>query len=173
MCARQPPQKKTVRCRKLKGLDSEVLRKAVAEISLCSNPADSLEVLVTQYQEDLTEVLESVAPVQTRCFVERPLIPWINNDILECKRQKRKMEKLWRKKQLTVYHDMYVASKQKLQNMMNAAKIGRYKGKSQDQSRIFGMFYRTPKENLLSLNTRIHWNLMLISITISSLRSQT
>ena len=56
MCARQPPQKKTVRCRKLKGLDPEVLRKAVAETYLCSNPADSLEALVTQYQEGRTDV---------------------------------------------------------------------------------------------------------------------
>ena len=48
MCARQPPQKKTVPYRKLKNVDPEVLRKAVAETSLSSNPADSLEVLVTQ-----------------------------------------------------------------------------------------------------------------------------
>ncbi len=63
VCARPPPQKKTVQYRKLKGLDPEVLRKAVAETSLCSNPADSLEALVRQYQEDLTKVLDSIAPV--------------------------------------------------------------------------------------------------------------
>ena len=51
------------------------------------------------------------------------------------------MEKLWRKKQLTVYHDMYFASKQKLQNMIKAAKTNHFKGKLQecsgDQGRIF------------------------------------
>ena len=40
-------QKKAIRYRKLKGLNSEVLRKAVADTSLCSNPKDGLEVLVT------------------------------------------------------------------------------------------------------------------------------
>ena len=51
------------------------------------------------------------------------------------------MEKLWRKKKLTVYHDMYVAEKQKLQNMIKAAKTQHYKGKirefSGDQGQLF------------------------------------
>ena len=42
-----------------------ILRKAVAETSLCSNPEDGLESLVTQYQEDLNKVLDSIAHVQT------------------------------------------------------------------------------------------------------------
>ena len=146
---RPPLQKKTIRCRKLKGLNPEVLRKAVAKTSLCSSPEDGLEALVTQYQEHLNKVLDSVAPVQTKSFVERPLIPWINNDILNCKndilnckRHKQKLEKLWRKKKLTVYHDMYVAEKQKLQNIIKAAKTQHYKGKIREFSGDQGQLFR-------------------------------
>ena len=52
MCATPPPQKKTIRYRKLKGLNPEVLRNIVAETPLCSNLEHSLEGLLIKYQED-------------------------------------------------------------------------------------------------------------------------
>ena len=55
----------------------------MAETSLCSNPKDGLEALVTQYQEDLNKVSDSIAPVQTKSFVESPLIPWINKQKMD------------------------------------------------------------------------------------------
>ena len=135
MCARPPPQKKTIRYRKLMGLNPEVLKKAVTETSLCSKPANGLEALVTQYQEDLNKVLDSVAPVQTKFVVGRPLVPWINNDILNCKGHKQKKGgKLWQKKKLTVYYDMYVAEKQKLQNMIKVPKTDHCKGEIREFS---------------------------------------
>jgi hypothetical protein len=100
-----------------------------------------LEILVTQYQNDLTETLDSLAPLKTKTFVERPLIPWINKDILDSKKRKRKLEKLWRRTKLTVHYEMFRAEKTHMQSLITTAKTGHYKSKiaecAGDQGRIF------------------------------------
>lgn len=140
-CAKLPHTTKTIRYRKLKNIDTEKLKKAVAESSVCVTPSKSLDDLVQQYQNDLSHILDSLAPLKTKSFVERPLIPWITNEILECKKQKRKLEKLWRKSGLTIHYEMYKSEKKNLQNLLTTAKTNHFTTKinecSGDQAKIF------------------------------------
>ena len=140
-CSKPPPKKKTVNFRKLKSIDPNVLVRNVAETSLCVTPSDSIEPLVQQYQDQLTAILDSIAPVKTKSFVERPLIPWINDEIMECKKEKRKFEKLWRKTKLVVHHQIYLSHKKKLQNLIKKAKTAHYSAKVREcsghQGRVF------------------------------------
>ena len=140
-CAKPPPCKKTIRYRKTKDLNPETLQQAVLATSLLVAPSDSLEKLVSQYQHDLTEVLDKLAPVKTKSFVERPLIPWMNDNILECKRRKRKCEKLWRQSNLTIHYEIYRAEKRNLENLIINAKTKHFSDKIKEcsghQGRIF------------------------------------
>jgi len=141
LCAKPPPTKKTVTFRKLKSIDPATLSKAISESPLCKNTADTLEPLVTQYQQELSTILDVLAPIRSKSFVERPLIPWINAEIIDCKKRKRKFEKLWRKSTLTVHYEMYLTEKKQLQVLIKKAKTEHYTNKVKEcaghQGRIF------------------------------------
>jgi len=95
-CTKPHPEKKTVKFRKIKSIDANDLVKNVAESDLCTEPIENhsdLGKLVNKYQSDLTKILDLLAPIKTKSFVERPLIPWVNPEIIKSKRQKRKLEK--------------------------------------------------------------------------------
>ena len=136
-----PPLKKTVKFRKLNSIEPDVLKKSISESPLCHTPCNTLEPLVQQYQHEITNILDSLAPVKSKSFVERPLIPWINNEILDCKKQKRRLEKQWRKTKLSVHYQMYQAEKKKLHALITNAKTDHYRKEvaecSGHQGRIF------------------------------------
>ena len=144
-CATPHPDKKIVQFRKLKSLNPDELNKSVSETALCTTPIDNfinLDDLITQYQRDLTTVLDTLAPLKTKSFVERPLIPWINQDILLSKTRKRKLEKLWRKTNLTVHYEMYRSEKQNMQSLIDKAKTGHYKAKIEECSGNQGSIFK-------------------------------
>lgn len=140
-CSKPPPLKKTVKFRKLNSIEPDVLKKSISESPLCHTPCNTLEPLVQQYQHEITNILDSLAPVKSKSFVERPLIPWINNEILDCKKQKRRLEKQWRKTKLSVHYQMYQAEKKKLHALIASAKTDHYRKEvaecSGHQGRIF------------------------------------
>ena len=140
-CVKLPPLKKTVQYRKLKSLVPEILKEKVAESSICTSSSNNLNDLVNQYHNDLRNILDSEAPMQTKTFIERPLIPWINNDILNSKKRKRKLEKQWRKSKLTIHQQMFLSEKLHYQQLIKDAKTSHYRNEinqcSGDQGRLF------------------------------------
>ena len=122
-CSKPPPKKKTITYRKIKSINPETLQQAIAESSLINSQADSLDSLVHQYQTDITQVLDTLAPIKSKSFVERALIPWLNDDIIKSKKQKRKLEKQWRTSGLTIHYQMYQSEKRKLHTLITKAKI--------------------------------------------------
>ena len=55
------------------------------------------------YNDTLSSLLDKHAPIKSKAFVERDLKPWISDKILEMKRTRMKLEKLWRRTRLTVH----------------------------------------------------------------------
>ena len=72
---------------------------------------NNLDALIDQYQHDLTHALDALAPIKTKIFVERRLIPWINQEILNSRKSKQKLEKIWRKSKLTVHSNVSIRVK--------------------------------------------------------------
>ena len=59
-----------------------------------------MEDLVKYYNGTLKVVLDKHAPLITRSVKERPRVPWFNEEIKMAKRERRKVEKRWRRTKL-------------------------------------------------------------------------
>jgi hypothetical protein len=141
LVSKPPPVKKTVSYRKIKSIDLDMLSNDIQSSTLCSDTSNNLDGLVKQYDAVLRELLDTHAPLQSRTFVERPLVPWISDKIIEAKKIRRKCEKKWRKSGLTVHKEMYLVEKQRVKALMINAKKEHFKVQFQecagDQARTF------------------------------------
>ena len=45
------------------------------------------------FNKTLTDLLDKFAPLKTRTMINRPKVPWFNDDIKQLKRQRRPLEK--------------------------------------------------------------------------------
>ena len=68
----------------------------LAESTLLQNPNKTATSLYNQYHSVLTDLVNRHAPIKSRTCPSRPRDPWITEDILKTKRDKRKLERLWR-----------------------------------------------------------------------------
>ena len=141
MCSKPPPVSKTIQYRKLKAIAHQDFINHIKSSSLCNSPQANIDDLVAQYNTDLSNILEIHAPLKTKQFVERPLCPWINEEILKAKRVRRKYERIWRKSLLTVHKEMYIDQKQYVQDLISRAKKQYYNDKVEqcegDQAKLF------------------------------------
>ena len=145
LCSKPHPIKKSVQYRKIKAIDHDELQKSVSDSALCKTPLNKyadLNDLISQYQQDLTQVLNLVAPEKTKLFVEPPLIPWMNQEILNSKKRKRKLEKLWRKTTLTVHYEMYRLEKTNMQSLIAKSKTSHYRTKIEECSGNQGLIFK-------------------------------
>ena len=69
-----------------------------------------VNLVVRQYDESLSSLLDKHAPSKRIYVVERPMNDWMTDDILVLKALRRKYESLWRKTRVTVHFDMYSES---------------------------------------------------------------
>ena len=84
---------KTVSYRKIKDIDRQTLRDEVAETKLCLNSPNTLDDLVDCYNSTLSSLLD--APLLTKRFKIRPLVPWFKNGIKQARKERRRAEKKW------------------------------------------------------------------------------
>ena len=138
--AKLPPQKETIHYRKLKGIDFKDLNEEIASSLTCS-PSHDVDEQVSSYNKTLARILNHHAPLKTKEVVIRPLIPWINDDILAAKRKRRKYERRWRSSRLTVHKEIYLAQKAIVKNAIDNAKKLHFKDKitecKKDQAKLF------------------------------------
>ena len=86
---------KHISFRKLKTLGLTAFKDDIARIDLFNNDADP-EKLVDPYNNTLRLLLDRHAPIMSKKVLFRPTVPWINSDIINAKRQRRKAERKWR-----------------------------------------------------------------------------
>ena len=87
---------KTVSYRKIKDIDRQTLRDEVTETKLCLNSPNNLDDLVDRYNSTLSSILNRHAPLLTKRFKIRPLVPWFNNGIKQARKERRRAGKKWR-----------------------------------------------------------------------------
>ena len=93
--SKPPAEVKEIVYRKIKSIDRSQFNKDIKS-SLTPWPTSSLTGMVKQYNKVLTEVLEMHAPLKKRQVIIRPEAPWYNQEILQAKRKRRKLERKWR-----------------------------------------------------------------------------
>ena len=62
----------------------------------------SLDQLVSLYNKDLKDIYDTIAPIQSRWIRQRFQAPWYNQDLRQVKREKRRLERKFKKSGLTV-----------------------------------------------------------------------
>ena len=75
-----------------------------------SSECTDVNVLVKQYDDSLSRILDKHAPLKQMYVVERPMNDWITDNILELKKIRRKHESIWRRTRFTIHFDLYKES---------------------------------------------------------------
>ena len=71
---------------------------------------DIFSVMVKEYDDSLSRVLDKHTPLKIMCVVERPMNDWITDNIMALKKIRRKHESIWRRTRFTIHFDLYMES---------------------------------------------------------------
>ncbi|EFX74977.1 hypothetical protein DAPPUDRAFT_108367 [Daphnia pulex] len=78
-----------------KSIDLDAFLLDVDSLPLVKSPTDSLDGLVTQYNDGNRSIIDQHAPLQTKTIVLRPSAPWISFEIRGLKAMARWAERMW------------------------------------------------------------------------------
>ena len=108
-CNRVHPERKQIDVRSLKRITFYALEGDLIGVNIDRECTD-VTIVVRQYDESLSSLLDKHAPSKRIYVVDRPMNDWMTDDILVLKALRRKYESLCRKTRLTVHFDMYSES---------------------------------------------------------------
>ena len=91
---------KQVTFRKIKAIDLANCKNDIAESNLCQDPPVELKDLVSSYNTTCASILNKHAPELTKTIIERPRVPWFNEEIRLANRDLRTKERIWRTSKL-------------------------------------------------------------------------
>ncbi|XP_038049729.1 uncharacterized protein LOC119723237 [Patiria miniata] len=127
--------------RKITAIDPTKFKDDIATSPLITCPADTPDTLVDQYNSVLCKLLDSHAPPKTCKIVDKPKIPWYNNDIAEAKRKRRQLERRWRKSKLQIHREMFQSQRDLVKSKYRYYQTNYYSEKIQgcdgDQRALF------------------------------------
>ena len=106
LCAACDPARKRIQVRALRRIRGDVLDADLAGF-IVDEECDDVNVVVTQYDDFLSELLDKHAPLKEIDVVERQLNDWMTDDILTLKKICRKKELIWRKNPITINFDIF------------------------------------------------------------------
>ena len=143
----RPPAGKISRTsRKLKDIDINVLQERV-KLSLSAlhpsvpSPEPCVSDLVEQYNSELFTILDDLAPPVTKSFLDKPRVSWFSSQLLESRRDLRKLERKWRSTGLHVHLDIFKAAQGSYRKLVTKAHADyqREKITNADQKTLFGV----------------------------------
>ena len=80
--------------RKLKNIDIAAFSADIAFSMLCASVHwDNNDALSDCFNKALADILDKFSPLKTRTMINRPKVPWFNDDIKQFKRQRRRLGK--------------------------------------------------------------------------------
>ena len=108
---RPPPRSRMVTSRNLKAVSQPDFRSDVkAFISTAGEDLSDvlLPDLVDTYDNGLRRILDKHAPFVSRCVRDRASAPWLTEKVRDARRIRRRAERRWRKRHLTVFREIFV-----------------------------------------------------------------
>ena len=109
-----------------KKLDMVKFQCDVRSSDLYLNPSPDVDIFATQYNNIVSKLVSSHAPIVTRTVTSRPPAPWYTPEIALARKKRRQLERHWRHTKLTVDHEIYVAQKNLVNSMLASAKAKHY-----------------------------------------------
>ena len=121
-------ERKVISYRKTRSIDFDKFRQDLANSSLLSDSSDhaDLDALVGAFNDTLSHLVDSHAPLKTRTITIRPHFPWYTDEIAAEKRKRRSLERRWRSSRFSGDYENYVTQCNIVNNMLRAAKVSYY-----------------------------------------------
>ncbi len=135
--------RKKVSLRKLKTIDKEKFKMDLfACLSHLVLPDDVSEAF-DRFHQALRHILDTHAPLQEKLISIRPKVPWMNDKILQARREKRKAERKWRATGLEVHKEIFRSARNHLSYILTTTKADFYKAQVEecenDQKKLFSV----------------------------------
>lgn len=129
-----PALRKHISWRKFKEIDiAQVCHDLRTSTELLA-PTSDAATIVSHYNNTLSTILDKYAPVKERTVTIRPDTAWYTDDIRDLKRERKALERRWRKTGLEVHRQAYCAKRQQVNAMLQAAKEDHYSRMVSDNS---------------------------------------
>ena len=123
--SKPPREVKTIVCRKLCGIDMESFSNDLQSV-LAKAPVNNLSEITEHYNNALRQVLDKHAPEKSKVITIRPAAPWYSEEIAECKKLRRKLERHWRKTKCPDDYDAYAVQCRRMQLLLSSSKADYY-----------------------------------------------
>ena len=141
---RKPPFRREQKTyRKMKAINLTSFSTYIENSDLYTSQERSLEESVTQYNDVLGDLLEKHAPLKPKWLTIRPAAPWVNDDILSARKERRRMERRWKLSRLTVDREIFMNQRDIVKKMLYAAKSEFYANRIKDQAGNPKALFRT------------------------------
>ena len=95
VCTRSHPKQKQITFRQLKTIDHDLLSADIGKINF-NLDSKNVDSIVDNYNTVFTSLLDKYAPLKTDYVVPRDVQPWMTEEIMSARREKRKGERVWR-----------------------------------------------------------------------------
>ena len=96
VCTRSHPKRKQITFRQLKSIDHDLLSADIGKINF-NLDSKNVDSIVDNYNTVFTPLLDKYAPLKTDYVVPRDVQPWMTEEIMSARREKRKGERVKRK----------------------------------------------------------------------------
>ena len=138
-----PPLREFVQYRKLKSVNHQQLDEDLQNAGLSHESGDDINQLVTQYNDQLSQLLDKHAPMKKAKLVIKPRALWYTPSIAKAKRLRRKLERQWRRTKLTVHQQMFKEQRQQVSSLIRKTRATYYNNKvtecAGDQKALFSI----------------------------------
>ena len=139
--ARPPLKVDCVSFRKLRSIDEDAFKDDICNSELFQMNADDPYELAALFDNTLRFLLDRHTPVNHKNITIRPCVPWINDEIILAKRQRRKAQRKWRASKAHIDLLSYRTMRNRVTFLMNKARSDYYTSfiieNSTDQRRLF------------------------------------
>lgn len=88
---------KRIHFRNIKKINLTAFKDDILHSDLIKKPCQTANALTTQFIQVLSTLLDKHAPLKTKKVISKPPNPWMTPEILSAKRQRRYLERVWRK----------------------------------------------------------------------------
>ena len=121
-----PAERREVFFRKLRSININSLRSDLKSSTAMMEATADLSDQIDKYEYELSRILDNHAPVRSHIVIIRPLAPWYNSNIDVEKKNRRKLERRWRKSRLTIDRELYQEQCKLVSSMIKDAKTNYY-----------------------------------------------
>lgn len=118
-------QNRSITFRNIRGIDLSALSHGINNLPTIDASA-SIDDLVSHYNNELINLLDTLAPQKTRTVSFSRSAPWYSSELRQLKAIGRRLERLSRKTGLTIHKDMYLSHIQHYKEAIHHAKSAYY-----------------------------------------------